>query len=83
MSRFMIWSRVETHAGGAFVAVASAIPCNTGERGASQERTEDCKSLLVAEKTAQRLARELSHDIHARGGSVARERESQHRSVGY
>lgn len=69
MSRFMIWSRVEVRQGG-FVAVATAIPCSTGEPRVPEERTLECDTRDGAEAAAARLARSLSDDIHARGGRV-------------
>jgi hypothetical protein len=79
MSQFMIWSRVETLPNGHFVAIASAIPCNSGERCAPEERCLPCESRAGAEAAAAQLAHALSHDIHARGGRVAGEREGHPR----
>jgi hypothetical protein len=72
MSQFMIWSRVEKRHG-AFVAVATAIPCNTEERCAPEERTAECATRDGAEAAAASLAQSLSDDIHARGGRVSAE----------
>ena len=83
MSRFMIWSRVETLADGRFVAIASAIACNPEERCAPEERSLPCENRPGAETAAARLARALSDDIHARGGRVAGEREGHPRSPLY
>jgi hypothetical protein len=70
MSQFMIWSRVEVRQGG-FVAVATAIPCGTGEPRPPEERTLECGTRDGAEEAAARLAQALSDDIHARGGRVS------------
>ena len=67
MSHFMIWSRVEIRHG-AFVAVATAIPCGNGQSRAPEERTLECDTCDGAEQAAARLAQSLSDDIHARGG---------------
>lgn len=83
MGKFVIWSRVEATGDGHFFAVASAIPCDTEERCAPEERAEGCASREAAERTVQRLARELSHDIHERGGRVAPARDAQPRSATY
>jgi pyruvoyl-dependent arginine decarboxylase (PvlArgDC) len=83
MSKFMIWSRVETHDGNRFTAVATAVPCDSQEHTATEERVQRCESHAAAEAAAQRLAGELFHDIHARGGCVAAAPETRHRSIGY
>lgn len=67
MSRFMIWSRTEQRHGGRFVAIASAIPCSSGERCAPKERTLECDSRNGAEEAATRLARALLDELRARG----------------
>lgn len=67
MSQFMIWSRIEERPGGCFVAIASAIPCSAGERCAPEERTLECDSRDGAEEAAERLARALIDEMHARG----------------
>lgn len=79
MAQFVIWSRVECRGTGSFVAIASAIPCNSEERGAPEERSLECPNRESAETAAARLARALSDDIHARGArdsNAALERQS-------
>jgi hypothetical protein len=71
MSRFMIWSRVEQRRG-TFVAVATAIPCDTGERRAPEERTAECATRGDAEAAAAILAQSLSGDLRARRGRASR-----------
>ncbi|MGZ5036132.1 MAG: hypothetical protein ACXWG1_04585 [Usitatibacter sp.] len=83
MSQFMIWSRVEAMPDGRFVAIASAIPCNSAERCAPEERCLPCENRAIAEAAAAKLAHALSHDIHARGGHVAGEREGNPRAPAY
>jgi hypothetical protein len=80
MSQFVIWSRVEAQQNGRFIAIASAIPCNSEERCAPEERSLACESRSAAEAASATLARALTDDIHARGGRVAGEREPQHRT---
>jgi hypothetical protein len=66
MSRFMIWSRIEARHEGRFVAIASAIPCDSKARRAPEERTFECDSRSAAEAAAARLAHALFDDLHAR-----------------
>jgi hypothetical protein len=72
MSQFMIWSRVEVRDAGGFTAIVTAIPCDSAERLAPEERTLDCGTRHGAEAAATCIARSLSDDIHARGGRASR-----------
>ena len=49
----MIWSRVELRHG-SFVAIATAIACNTREVGSPEERTLECDMRDPAEALAAR-----------------------------
>jgi hypothetical protein len=70
MVKFVISSRVKPDGGGHFVATASAIPYDVGQRCAPDERTRVCDTEAAAYEAELDLASELSYEINARGDRV-------------
>ncbi len=70
MARFVISSGVRRLEDGKFLAVASAIPYDVGQRSGPDERSRICDSEESAREAELELASELSYEINARGDRV-------------
>ena len=70
MARFVITSGVRKLQGGRFMAVASAIPYDVGQRSGPDERSRTCDSEAAARDAELDLASALSYEINARGDRV-------------